>query len=384
MSPLIKRQLLFAVPAVTLLLWWVVGGQQADQPAPETAGESAETLPVAALSNSGAAVPSLPIATEVTGTVQELTEPSDHDIIARFEALNRYQRGTQSVSADDYDLLNPGARYERRQPLSRNPLDQSAQWSALFTADRFFITDDDSSTLTLQLWHGDDPAAVTVESAVAAMQDELGQVLTMPLGVIYAGDQALIRLRPSDYWPEQTGPLRVELTYSSFGLGQETRRLDFHYTGPERIPAEFIDVLADEAIAGDLVFDVAVDVRRAGQYRISALLYDASGRPIGRTQSNPWLEPEAQTVPLSFDGLLLSDNGAVGPFYLTTLRGERMNPLSATGSDQMPLLQGSYQTRQYQPDEFSNQIAASSHRERMKERYEAAIARGVKFIPPDS
>ena len=312
------------------------------------------------------------------------TGREDQDIIARFEALNRYQRGTQAVSEKDHDLLNPGARHERRHPLSRNPQDPEAEWSVLFTADRFFITDHDSSTLTLELWQGSDPAPITVQNAVAEILTESGDLMSWPLAAFAAGDGALLTLKPSDPWPDLAGPIRVLVTYTSFGLGSETARLDFHYTGPERIPAEFIDVLADEAVGGHLVFDVAVDVRRAGQYRISALLYDTAGKPIGRSQSNAWLDPDIQTVPLSFDGLLLQDQEALGPFYLTTLRGERMNPLSTTGSEQMPLVQGSYQTRQYRADEFSNQIAASPHRERMKERYKAAIARGVKFVAPDN
>ena len=365
------------------LCWWSVAQQpsapssEKDQALPDTVAHAAQASDTP--KDSQATVQSPVLKTQATSP-----NPEDNDVVAHFEALNRYQQGTQAVGSDDYDLLNPGARYERRRAVSRNPLDADAEWSVFFSADRFFITDDDASTINLRLWQGANPAPITVESAVAVMQDDLGHNLTVPLGVLYSGDEALIRLRPSDYWPELAGPLKVELSYSSFGLGTETGRLDFHYTGPERIPAEFIDVLADDAVAGNLEFDIALDVRRSGRYRVSALLHDEQGKPFGRAQTDVWLEPSQQTVKLAFDGLLFHDQNAEGAFYLTTLRGERVDPLSWSGSDQMPVIEGQYQTRRYVASEFSNQMAANPHRERMKERYKAAIARGVKFEIPNN
>ena len=387
MSPLQRQRVVVGSAALVAVLGWLAfhAGPSAER------SKQTDLTPLQPIVVTATRYPENP-RTSTSGRVQpDAPEPSeehtpgdDHAIITRFEELNRYQRGTQALSAQDHDLLNPGARYERRRPLSRNPQDAAADWSVLFSADRFYITDQDSSTLTLELWQGDEPAAITVQRATAEILTEAGDRLTIPLAALGAGNGMVLTLKPSDPWPDLAGPIRVMVTYTSFGLGAETAQLDFHYTGPEQIPAEFIDVLADEAVAGNLVFDVAVDVRRSGQYRMSALLYDASGNPIGRTQADTWLEPDTQTVPLSFDGLLLHDQDALGPFYLTTLRGERMNPLSTTGSEQMPLVQGSYRTRQYRADEFSNQMAANPHRERMKERYKAAIARGVKFEVPNN
>ena len=387
MSPLQRQRVVVGSAALVATLGWLAfnAGPDAEQP------KRADLTPLQPVVVTATRYPEGALTGTPVNVQPETPEPAkeyapgdDHAVIARFEELNRYQRGTQAVSARDHDLLNPGARHERRRPLSRNPQDAESDWSVLFSADRFYITDRDSSTLTLELWQGDDPAPITVQRATAEIVTEAGDRLTTPLAAMGAGNGMVLTLKPSDPWPDLTGPVRVLVTYTSFGLGAETAQLDFHYTGPEQIPAEFIDVLADEAVAGNLVFDVAVDVRRSGQYRISAVLYDASGNPIGRSQADTWLEPDTQTVPLSFDGLLLHDQDALGPFYLTTLRGERMNPLSATGSEQMPLVQGSYRTRQYRADELSNQIAANPHRERMKERYEAAIARGVKFAVPNN
>ena len=55
-----------------------------------------------------------------------------------------------------------------------------------------------------------------------------------------------------------------------------------------------------------MVFE-AVDVRRAGQYPRSCV---TQRKPIGRSQRT-WLDPDIQTVPLSFD-VLLHDQEALG------------------------------------------------------------------------
>jgi len=380
MSPLMKRSALIAVPVVAAL-WWLNGAHTDDALDPSSPPQP--QLSIESASSAQASV-SAQVAVAESASNRIYQRPDDlapTDIMSRFNALNRYQRGTQAVSADDYDLLNPGARYEQPRGFSRDPTDPDSQWRVHFTADRFFITDEDASTLNLRLWKGSELSVVRVQWAAAEMRDDRGQVVTMPLPVIYSGGEAVIRLRPSDYWPELAGPLIVELAYSSSGLDTETARLDFHYTGPQHIPAEFIDVVADAAVAGNLEFDIALDVRRSGSYRISALVQDIQGVPIGRAQTDVWLEPSRQIVKLAFDGLLFHDKNALGPFYLTTLRGERLDPLSWSGSDQIPIIQGQYQTRRYSASDFNSESIANLHVERMKQHYEQAIARGVRFEP---
>ena len=310
-------------------------------------------------------------------------EAAERDVIAAFEKLNRYQRGTVQVSANDYDLVNPGARYERPHSLSRNPNDPESDWTVLLTADRYYITEDQTSLIRLSLKRQGDPQPVIVESAVISMFDANGLVMSTPAPVFNAGTEAIIRLKPSDYWPAESGPLKVDLTYSSYNLSTKRGRLDFHYTGPERIPAEFVDVVADRVVDGDLIFDLAVHVYLPGDYRMSALIHDREGTVFGRAQADSWLEPGSQLISMSFDGLLFHDTDARSPFHLSTLRGERLNPLSLNGNDQMPIITGQYKTVAYDQASFRDEVVVSSHRERMRQHYENAIARGVIFLPVD-
>ncbi len=311
------------------------------------------------------------------------SEAAERDVIAAFEKLNRYQRGTVQVSPDDYDLVNPGARYERPHSLSRNPNDPESDWTVLLTADRYYITEDQTSLIRLSLKRHGDPQPVIVESAVISMLDANGLIMSTPAPVFNAGTEAIIRLKPSDYWPAESGPLKVDLTYSSYKLSTKRGRLDFHYTGPERIPAEFVDVVADRVVDGDLIFDLAVHVYLPGDYRISALIHDREGTVFGRAQADSWLEPGSQLISMSFDGLLFHDTDARSPFHLSTLRGERLNPLSLNGNDQMPIITGQYKTLAYDHASFRDEAVVSSHRERMRQHYENAIARGVTFLPVD-
>lgn len=310
-------------------------------------------------------------------------EAAERDVIAAFEKLNRYQRGTVQVSPNDYDLVNPGARYERPHSLSRNPNDPESDWTVLLTADRYYITDDQTSLIRLSLKRQGDPQPVIVESAVISMFDANGLIMSTPAPVFNAGTEAIIRLKPSDYWPAESGPLKVDLTYSSYNLSTKRGRLDFHYTGPERIPAEFVDVVADRVVDGDLIFDLAVHVYLPGDYRMSALIHDREGTVFGRAQADSWLEPGSQLISMSFDGLLFHDTDARSPFHLSTLRGERLNPLSLNGNDQMPIITGQYKTLAYDHASFRDEVVVSSHRERMRQHYENAIARGVTFLPAD-
>ena len=310
-------------------------------------------------------------------------EAAERDVIAAFEKLNRYQRGTVQVSPNDYDLVNPGARYERPHSLSRNPNDPESDWTVLLTADRYYITEDQTSLIRLSLKRQGDPQPVIVESAVISMFDANGLVMSTPAPVFNAGTEAIIRLKPSDYWPAESGPLKVDLTYSSYNLSTKRGRLDFHYTGPERIPAEFVDVVADRVVDGDLIFDLAVHVYLPGDYRMSALIHDREGTVFGRAQADSWLEPGSQLISMSFDGLLFHDTDARSPFHLSTLRGERLNPLSLNGNDQMPIITGQYKTLAYDHASFRDEVVVSSHRERMRQHYENAIARGVTFLPVD-
>ncbi len=378
MAPLAKwRSTLIACVGAGVIAYWSQHGvPDRGEPIPKTPDRPLE----------------VPLAKRVDADNEEpLREDADFtysgahsgDVVAAFEKLNRYQQGTTPVSDDDYDLLNPGARYERRHSLSRNPGDPDADWSVLLTADRYYITEDQTSLVTLSLWHGDAPKTATIESARISMFDNIGKPISRPATVFYAGNQAVIRLKPSDYWPAESGPLKVEITYSSHNLGTKRGRLDFHYTGPERIPAAFIDVLADNVIEGDLVFDVAVEVYQKGEYRISALIHDKEGAAFGRAQVNSWLEPGSHLVPLTFDGLLFHDKAVSAPFHLSTLRGERRNPASLQGNDQMPVIAGRYETPIYEASVFNQDFIASPRYERMKQHYENAISRGVTFLPVD-
>jgi hypothetical protein len=368
--------------ALLLLSLWLVDGRAPTLP--ESTAVASKPSPEANLPEASGTSSNPPPATaSMQIETVDATEQGGRDTIQLFKDLNRYDRGTQAITEQNRDLVDPGARHERKQPLSRNPLSPEVDWDILLTADRFFITGDEVAEISLELWHKDLPAAVNVRSMQAEIQGADGTVLKRQLAVSTAGQGAVARLQPDSFWPDLSGPVKVRVAFVNVDIETREAVLDFYFTGSHRVPANFTAVFADYVHAGSLIFDVGIEVKLAGTYRISANIHDSFGEPFGRAQLDTDLEPGARVASLRFDGLLFHDSEAQGPFYLTTLRGERLNPMSVAGSDQIPLIQGQYISQSYEPEQFRNVVARSLRTERMLKLYKEAVARGVEFAPPE-
>ena len=306
---------------------------------------------------------------------------STKDPKSRFEELNRYTNGTRSIDMNDYDALNPGARYETKQPLSRNPMSVDAGWEMLFTADRFYIVGDETVVISLDLWLDDQPFAMALPDMKAEVVSDNGLRQQMWLEVEPTASGAIALFKPDSYWSDVSGPMKVTATLSGAGIDGQLATLDFHFTGSDRIPAKFSSVIDDYIEAGNLVFSIGVGVRVAGDFRITANIHDRNGRPFGSARFEGPMAPGSQVATVSFYGLLFHDANAEGPYYLTTLRGERINPLSLSGSDLIPNIEATYISHDYPLQQFRTTVAPSPRRTRMLEHYRKAEAKGVKLTP---
>lgn len=383
MPPLGRRDKIFIATAALLsVCLWLLSARA---PVLTKSTPVATRLPTDASPPKTTAAPlgSFPIVSSAQSEAVEQTEQSDRDTLQLFKDLNRYGDGTQAITEKNLDLVDPGARHERRRPLSRNPLSPDADWDILLTADRFFITGDDVAEISLELWRNDLPAAANTLSMQAEIRSADGTVLKRQLAVTAAGQGAETSFQPDLFWPDYTGPIRVRVAFGNFGVETREAILDFHFTGSSRVPANFTAVSADYLHSGDLVFDVGIEVKLAGTYRISANIHDRFGQPFGRSQLDTNLEPGSRVASLEFDGLLFHDREVQGPFYLTTLRGERLNPMSMAGSDHLALIEGQYISQDYDLDQFKNTVVRSLRTERMLKLYKEALARGVEFAPPE-
>jgi len=304
------------------------------------------------------------------------------DTVARYEELTRYVHGTRKIDQADKDVLNPGARFERRQVVTRNPLSLDAGKELLFTADRFYIVGDQVAEITLELWRDGHSFMSLLPEMRAELLTDGAPAQTVWLKVERGGTGAIALFQPDNHWPGSAGPIKVTAVGTNIGADARGATLDFHFTSSERIPAEFTAVLGDHIDNGNLVVEIALNVQAAGEYLITANIHDRDGIPFGTTQFRSELALGNQIARLTFDGLLFHDAEAQGPYYLTTLRGERVIPESLAVSERIPVIGGTYISEHYELSQFRASPAYNPRRARMLDFYRDAQERGLQLTPP--
>ncbi|MCH1490980.1 MAG: hypothetical protein L7T24_00360, partial [Luminiphilus sp.] len=101
MSPLKTRRLLIAISMVALPLWWMNSAENPSQAVPQDNRDAHGTvIPDGPLPGTPADG-SEPVDSPGPKPVAHRPDPQENDVIARFEALNRYQSGTQAINSDD-------------------------------------------------------------------------------------------------------------------------------------------------------------------------------------------------------------------------------------------------------------------------------------------
>jgi hypothetical protein len=168
--------------------------------------------------------------------------------------------------------------------------------------------------------------------------------------------------------------LYVEFDY---GGARQRARIDFQYTPAAGIPARFTGALRDELEDGSLVIRAGVAVARGGHYLIDCNLYDAQDQPVAWTRAKVELSESSREVELSFFGKVIADQKAKGPFRIGQLRGARFDPGRDPDLEQMPPFTGSYATRAYTADEFSDAEYDSPEKQRMIRFLSEQQERGV-------
>lgn len=367
---------------VTLLVTvWLFSG---DVRRPKTASEPVATgvsdeLPGTSMA---AQEPNAALVTSADASRGAKTREPPLDTVSQFMALTRYAHGTRRIDEEDTDALAPGARFERRQRITRNPVSLDAGKELLFTADRYYIVGDQVAEITLDLWLDGHSFMTALPNMKAEVFTDGAPRQTVWLEVERTSSGAIARLQPDRHWPHSAGPVKVTAIGPNIGADSRGATLDFHFTGSGRIPAEFTAVLGDYIENGSLVVEIGLDVHVAGEFLVTANIHDRDGKPIGTTNFRDELFPGKQIAKLIFDGLLFHDKQAPGPYFLTTLRGERVLSESLAVSERIPLIEGTYVSEDYDLSQFRAAPAFNPRRERMLDLYRDAQARGLRLTPP--
>lgn len=318
--------------------------------------------------------------------VDKLPQPGESTNITaldQFKEHTRYPASTRRLTTDSHDLLNPGARYERRSKIydDDNP---DMDWQVLFTADRYFVRDKEPILISLQLWNGDTPVMpIQVLMRAEPLNVETGKA-PLQLSLRTDGKSKTAVFIPNDHWPGYAGQVRISSEFSAPDLDPQSGSLDFFFTGTERIPARFTGRISDRLESGNLLFDVEVDVLKSGRFRIEGSLFDGNDQPFGWARYEGDFDKGKAMAILQFYGLLFHDAQAAGPYVLKGLRGHRLRPGNVPHREDMQEFAGDYVAKgSYALKNFRTDINDSSRRQRMIEMYEEAERRGVKLTNPE-
>jgi hypothetical protein len=281
------------------------------------------------------------------------------DPLTAYRKLNVYPPASRPLTREHVDLLRPGDRHEQRRPT-----DADDGVDFLFTADRYFVLGDEVIAPSLDVRRDGRPIPVTITQSFAAVIDPVNLDPARfpfelrggpPLRGVFA--PAAMRLSR-----QAAVGLYVEFDY---GGARQRARIDFQYTPTVGIPARFTGSFRDAVEGGSLVIRAGVAVARGGHYVIDCNLHDAQDRPVAWTRAKVALAETTHEVELSFFGKVLTDQQARGPFKIGQLRGARFDPGRDPDLEQMPPYAGSYTTRAYAADDFSDAEYDSPEKQRM-------------------
>lgn len=357
-----------------MVAWWIWFKVDLEQDSPA----SVETPGLAVFNETDENLPEAPPdpqkdAEDVTGI----------EALEQFKRNTRYPPTTRRISKDSHDLLNPGARHEQRHKLPGDKNNPELDWEVLYTADRFFVREKEPVLVSLQLWNKGKPVPPGQVLMVARTVSASSDLNPVSLTTRADGTARTAVFTPNDHWPDYAGQIRVVTEFSAAGLERQTGSLDFFFTGADRIPAVFTGRISDRLENGDLLFDIEVDVKTAGYFRIDGNLSDSLGSPFGWARFEGELFEGLAVISLRYYGLVFHDTQAVGPYILKNLHGARLRPGDVPHREDMPEPAGDYVTATaYQLDNFRTDVNNSPRRQRMIEMYEDAIRRGVKLTIP--
>lgn len=356
-----RRSIAIAVGAlvVATAVWW----HTARDPLPPASARGALPASVASSAAPGAArVAPLPPPPVTPYPVHGGAGLSGDDPVTAYRKANVYPPTSRPLTKEQVDLLQPNTRHE-----TARPADHGLGVSYLFTADRYFVIADETLTATLDVRRNDKPIPVTITQAYAAVLDPVTHdEHPIPLTFAPRGSLLAVTFAPAKLALPRQAAIGMYVEFDH-GAGTQRAHFDFQYTPAGGIPARFTGVFHDVIDAGSLVIHAGVDVTTPGHYVIDANLFDAADQPVAWSRFKGELAAGTHDADLLFFGKVIIDAGAHGPFHIGQLRGARYAPGRDPDLEQMPSYPGSFTTRPYATDVFSDAEYDSADKQRMIE-----------------
>jgi len=345
---------------VAAALWWYTGRSSSLAAISPVAPPSAPAAP----SSSSVAARLAPLPAPPVAPYPERGTPglSTDDPLTAYRKANVYPPTSRPLTAEQVDLLQPNQRHEAMQAA-----DHGLGVSYLFTADRYFVIGDETLTATLDVRKNGKPIPVTITQAYAAVLDPVTHAdKQIALTFAARGGVLASTFAPATLPLKRQAAIAMHIEFDH-GAGTQHGHFDFQYTPTSGIPARFTGAFSDAVEAGSLMIHAGVEVRTPGHYVIDANLFDAADQPVAWSRFKGELAAGTHDADLLFFGKVLVDAGAHGPFHLGQLRGARYAPDEDPDLEQMPSFTGTYVTKPYPSDAFSDAEYDSADKQRMIE-----------------
>ncbi|MBN2725353.1 MAG: hypothetical protein JXR95_14915 [Deltaproteobacteria bacterium] len=289
-----------------------------------------------------------------------------------YKKSRRYGLSTFKLTSDMVDILKPNRFHAVTAPFTTRADSADGQFSDdpeeriyfRFETDRFSFMEDEKIEIRLAVYRGEKskkPLKAVLSDVSVSKNNEQGVfelLTTTNMGEYsprFPGDSQYVgNFIPSKFIPDFfDGYLKFSVKWQIEGENPSVSEILVHYT--RFPPAEFTGNMRDEIVDGSLKLTAGLNVRKAGKYILTALLYDSDGKnPIAYSNIAVQLGEGETQAEFIFYGIVFRDLAIAGPYKITKLSGY-LSGVSAFGKG--PLLKdwtGSFQTQPYKLDEFTN------------------------------
>lgn len=336
------------------------GRGRRDPPSPAAGGWSA----------TGGGAPRAEPATRERPALEAYADPASltpEEIEARRQhRLAQVRRGRESYLQhppfsrplrENDDLVAPEQIAPTVRPLSPPGAGDQGGLSAVVrqTQNRVFLRPGSVATVGLEAAIGGEPVPARVVSAALVRWAGQPPVASEPLlAVAFSPAGATLTASfapPVEALGSYTGDLLLRVE-AEVGGERGTLVYAFVYTGSP--PATFAGTVGERLESGSVVFDVGIEVRRPGRYRIQGRIDDAAGMPLALARFDGELAAGRFDLPLVLFGKIVHDENGTSPFVLRDLEGFRLLDGVYPDRETLDPWAGPYRSRAYRAEELSS------------------------------
>lgn len=295
------------------------------------------------------------------------------DELKSYVEYARYPPLSRPLRPEMKHLLQPNLRYETWEPAGIPPADDrdwQAPYHYLLTADRYFLTGDETINFSLETQRDPDEDDSRIELTIREAsihrglkqpRDDTRRVADLKFEWNEKAGKYTASLQPAATTglAAHAGPIRLRLRYGQAGTQEDnTATLVFEYYPENKIPARFTGNFREEVKEGSLWVYAELDVKQAGWYNLDANLTDAGDVPIAFARYKGELKQGRQEAPIQFFGKVIRDKDGESPFRVHGLRGflalepkPGEQPAVEGGRLVVPIYAGEYKTARYNDSE---------------------------------